>query len=220
MTGTGTISGHQRCHTSTSGPVRFEGSFRIGEFRRIQFTDGMVVPPPVLQENRTRGNEHVRDPSPSDVRLRLGNARFHGRRQPRRLLRHDDPRSDVAQQQGRKTDDSNEPNQTYKGRIQCQILCKATTNARYLCLVDRAREPRCGTARRGCGQAPGRSSTLRAVSIRSFQNDTALCAVHIRLHTWITQSRTESSSLSRIVVDGFLVAGSWSAIRKVRFEAC
>jgi hypothetical protein len=176
----------------------------------------MVVPPPVLQEDRTRGNEHIRDPSPSDGRLRLGNARFHGRRKPRRFLRHYDPRSDVAQQQGRKTDGSNEPNQTYKGRIQCQILCQATTNARYLCIVDRAREPRCGTARRGCGQVPGRSSTLRAVSIRSFQNDTALCAVHIRLHTWITQSRTECSSLSRIVVDGFLVAGSWSAIRKVR----
>jgi len=51
------------------------------------------------------------------LRLRLRNAGLYRKRKHRRFLRHDDPGSNVAKQQGWKTDGGDEPDEPYKCRI-------------------------------------------------------------------------------------------------------
>ncbi len=54
---------------------------------------------------------------PVALRLRLRNAGFYRKCKPRRLLRNDDPRSNVAKQQRWETDGSDETDETYKGWV-------------------------------------------------------------------------------------------------------
>src|SRR5580700_3934182 len=96
-----------------------------------------------------------------------------GNFEPRRLLRHDNPRDGIGQQADASQDRRNQPNQAYQGYIQIKVLSESGADPRDSAVGARTYQT---LARHGAADSPSAIGTMAGIVLDNFA---AIVAVHV-----------------------------------------